>query len=402
MPLSNCFSKLYLRMRKFLIYTLFLPLFIVQAYAAPEQIECTYDGSADNKQCIEGCYLNATNRCISCPQGYYCPGNNMQKECPKSHELADAGAEIIYQCYKQCDATEVKLGTKGKEKAFYNTDCDTKIHCVDHAHVNNSNDGCECDDGFEPNSDNTACLGIYRIDLKRGCTVCTVKEYPMYEKYSIGFAFDKTQDWEPAKTFCIDLKKQDTARWWGIKFTGYYTSKSGGQQIIDRNGCLITKSATQFNNNQTLYAHYDDTNMTITYINEKNNSDNGNVTFDIDKSTHIIKSPTNKPTGFIFEGWECTNGCVAGTILQPGKIITEDDKDTITAMQLTLNAKWTECPAGSYCINGVKHDCPAGTTSDTGQSTNTSCYIDTGNTEFCDNLGCFDLTKEAKKFYLVK
>lgn len=66
-----------------------------------------------------------------------------------------------------------------------------------------------------------------------------------------------------------------------------------------------------------------------------------------------------------------------------------------------LYPRYTDCPAGYYCINGEQKACPAGTTSDEGADTAEDCFLPL-ETVFTDSNGSFtlrDLGATANIFY---
>jgi len=225
----------------------------------------------------------------------------------------------------------------------------------------------------------------------------------MYEKYSEGFSFNTdnpTSGWTDAQNFKIDLKKQNTDRWWGIKFSGYFTAKKGGRKVINADGTLVGKNNTQFYEDTTLYAQYDSSSGGITIKYVETDAEDRTAKCDIDGNCNI-SNPTKCTDGQMFSGWKCTSGCTKNIVLQPGDNF-ENIKDYIPSnndpLEITLTATFSSCPKGYYCTcNGSvskKEPCPMGSTTDgTGKSKIDDCIMKRGNngTKFCDEVGCFYL-----------
>ena len=269
--------------------------------------------------------------------------------------------------------------------------------CQENASTSSSGTSCDCNKHFSLNKKTGQCDGeVYRIDLEKNCTLCTVKENPIYEKYGTGFSYktDKPATWQDASVFLVDIDDQNTKRWWGIKFMGYFSAATGGSRIIDENGQLVKKSNTQFAAPQTLYAQYssDKDPITISFQDE-----NGNV---IQEQTCKINDCTLPPiectANQIFEGWKCTQGCKKQDMILSTNLTNNDllknFKDSDDALTVILQK--AICPEGYYCTcNDAqgRQKCPAGATSERGAGSMHDCYIDS-NTEFSDNNGSFKIS----------
>ncbi len=265
---------------------------------------------------------------------------------------------------------------------------------------------CQCNTPFERNSAGECVGKVYKIALNRNCTFCTVKEKPIYEKYNTGFSYNEPNpsSWTSAKDFKIPAE-QNTSRWWGIEFLGYYTSKSGGTQKIDKDGFLVEPNAIQFTSDQTLYARYstgDSGTSPVTIKYYENNTDptpKYTATCNIDSNCTII-SPTCT-SGNEFTGWKCVSGCInSNDILQPNwgpNELLQHLKLTATPLTVELRPQFNQCPSGSFCYcSGTaskKDPCPIGSTSKAGAKAKTDCYIDR-NTKFINGDGSeFNLSK---------
>ena len=115
----------------------------------------------------------------------------------------------------------------------------------------------------------------------------------------------------------------------GHAIDGWYTSETAGTKVT---------SLTTFNQNSTIFAHWNANACAITYkLNGGTNASGNPTSYNYSESSQTI--PVNAPTkvGYDFAGWTVTNGSISGTTL------------TINAKadSVTLEAKWT---ASKYTI----------------------------------------------------
>ena len=116
----------------------------------------------------------------------------------------------------------------------------------------------------------------------------------------------------------------------GHAIDGWYTSETAGTKVT---------SLTTFNQNSTIFAHWNANACAITYkLNGGTNASGNPTSYNYSESSQTISS-VNAPTkvGYDFAGWTVTNGSISGTTL------------TINAKadSVTLEAKWT---ASKYTI----------------------------------------------------
>ncbi len=301
--------------------------------------------------------------------------------------------------------TQVAKGSTGN-KPFYAkwtacTPCSTTYANTVNCSVSVSNNTCVYTTSCKPNYTSIANNGkynaycrpkIYTITLnKNGGTGGTDTIYEVY-----GLGFNNADD----ETISSITKPTRT----GYAFTGYYTSTSGGTQIIDANG-KITDSKTYFTKDTTIYAHWEAKQYTITanyaggtgsldWLYEQYGSafkySANNASYD----TSITALPTNVlstikrssvttnyiTTSFVFNGFWSNNvrsyiGSSSGTLMKRGyQYINAAGTILVSNTYFTANstmyAQWNmRCPAGSYlpaysetctvCEQG--YYCPGGT-----------------------------------------
>ena len=116
----------------------------------------------------------------------------------------------------------------------------------------------------------------------------------------------------------------------GHAIDGWYTSETAGTKVT---------SLTTFNQNSTIFAHWNANACAITYkLNGGTNASGNPTSYNYSESSQTISS-VNAPTkvGYDFAGWTVTNGSISGTTL------------TINAKadSVTLEANWT---ASKYTI----------------------------------------------------
>ena len=87
------------------------------------------------------------------------------------------------------------------------------------------------------------------------------------------------------------------------------------------------------------------------------------------------------PDGYQAVGWQCGQ-CGTSDILTADDVIPEMDAEYSDDV-VTLTMKYSDCPAGYYCTNNEKHECPAGSTSNSGAKSKEDCYLVGGITKFC-------------------
>lgn len=350
-------------MRRFLltIFTLFLTF--VSAHAAPDTMECLHDIVDGKKQCGEGCYLNTNgNICEGCSAGFYC-AENTKTQCPRNWPSSTEWASTIQNCFKTCTPQEIALGTIGKDKAYYDEECDTTtVTCVSNAYWSNSQ--CVCKPGFSATPGKTACeadLVTITLDANGGQFETTKT---IYAKCGKGFASSKDSGtWQTQPPI-------EVSSWWGQTFEGYYTSATGGEQKISANGTLSNTEGCPFTEDITLYAHWKQNPYKITY---NHNPGTSTQNCNLGEKCEAQKA-TNPTSGQTLQYWKCTSGCTGN--LQPGDIIPAPDAtQTTDTPNIQLTAVWIDCEAGYYCPNGQKKPCPDGSTSDGGAGSINGCYI---------------------------
>ncbi len=115
----------------------------------------------------------------------------------------------------------------------------------------------------------------------------------------------------------------------GHAIDGWYTSETAGTKVT---------SSTTFNQNSTIFAHWNANACAITYkLNGGTNASGNPTSYNYSESSQTISVNAPTKVGYDFAGWTVTNGSISGTTL------------TINAKadSVTLEAKWT---ASKYTI----------------------------------------------------
>lgn len=258
-----------------------------------------------------------------------------------------------------------------------------------------STDGitCVCTGNFE--LVNGECTGrVYKITLDRNMNFAD-KAKEIWIKYATGYATSKdATNWLPNGTGTTPTYH------WTHKFNGYYTTKTGGDQVFNESGfattnyvATSTKAREFFTGDKTLYAHWDAKKYYVKFLDT-----DGKTT--IQTTTCTFGSNCYTPSIAVQAGqygnWKCVSGCNAFDStdpLKPNSKIPEPKENT--TYNITMQKYVNTCPYGYYCNYGIQNKCPDGTsTSGTGKSTRQDCgYVRGSNgTKFCDNSGvCFTL-----------
>ncbi len=116
----------------------------------------------------------------------------------------------------------------------------------------------------------------------------------------------------------------------------------------------------------------------------------------------VIDCSFSAPNGKLHAGWLC-KGCGDTGVLSEGDKIPESAEEYSNNL-LVLEQTYSDCPAGYYCTNNEKHECPAGSTSNSGAKGKEDCYLVGGATRFCDankTDNCITLPSSANKIHYV-
>lgn len=332
-------------------------------------------------------------------------------------------------CYNTENSLQNGLGWKvttynpnadsGNEITHNVTICDA----TKHAKLTSDGTDCDCKKDYEYDSNQKTCtphtktLSLHENtgDINESVIIFYVKKHEGFsasgntasykEDFNLFRAFDA-----PSLREVLERNKYE--------FLGVYTTPSAsGTQIFQANGDIVSG----YNSTYFFTGSFQDVEEPDLYIRWKplfkivyksknpQNSDITVATYDCSSTpascAYIIDLDQKKnpgPTGRIFEHWLCRGENPSYRQLKKaneplgnlteGLVFTPDPVGGINT--ITCIAQFSECKEGQYCdVSGV-HDCPTGTTSATGSSEITQCYIN-GNTIFKDNAGEFSLKSIA-------
>lgn len=400
-------------MRKIFFTLLCLCIFNTNAIAA-SVTSCTRD---EEGNCSEGCEPNITGAtCSLCQPGYYKLGNNKNRCTQCSHPTGEEGVDWDWA---------------GESTGHTSDSCPWTAYCGpgEYWQSNNATRGCyACSGGYESKegnaeftvrgrgnstivtispSGNAEDFGIddrceakvFQLDLKKNTAMVVWFDGSKYEnktayaKYNNGFAKSaNSTSW--SETLPADLLQPDRPV---KKFMGYYgTDNCGGGMYFDTDGNR-KQDWSMFTSDKTLYACWDNVNVTVNYYNAAGtvyktqsctvNDDSETVNCTAENYTGGI---TDEYAGQIFNYYSCTYG--NGTACNP-RTLNEGDSIPLGNATINLRPVFQLCSPGYWCEDNQTNPCPAGTTSAGGAASEKNCYMVRGNngTRFCDSNGCFFL-----------
>lgn len=418
-------------MKRLIIATLLLIFTHSSAFTAVSHSYCNTKTTQSECNGTAGChwaYTNVDNQynspsyhCVACPAGTY--NNGQTGTCASCGDVGNGvkwdqsqlGLTVQSQCrfIAECNAAQffnnykdgctactyknnanttppvMKYSTLTKEYTLTST-IDKAIttyteslvckSCWENSTPDNNGLGCTCYEHYHVSVDennNQKCEpNIYTITLKYNDdfgTKETIKEI-----YGSGFKNANN----------VEITSVTPPSLTGHTFTGYWLSDDDRSPIISPDGQL--PGPFTFRADTTLNAKWDRNEFDITY------EVGDNATFCNIRSPQTCTYASSNCnaanpagciySGYLFDGWECDSGC-------QGDIEIGADISKISyGYDMTLKAKWKQCPAGSYCTNiSTEMYCPAGSTSNAGSTTQTQCYMRFKDTKITGNNGTFTL-----------
>lgn len=229
-----------------------------------------------------------------------------------------------------------------------------------------------------------------------------------YNKYNVGFSQKPDENsWLSDPT----IKPSKNIEDWQIffqTFDGYQAND--GFIVVKSDGKLrygITE-AYYTTDNANFYAQYRDYHYIVSFMldgNQKQEDIECKMGKNFSEECKAVDCKRS-PSGKYFVSWKIkgTNETVLpNQVIRQPTIDELDEADYVDGKPaLTLEAVFSDCPAGYYCQDGNKTACPGGATSNAGATSIYDCYIKAGNngTEICDNNGCFNLSENI--YYLVE
>ncbi|MBR5153260.1 MAG: hypothetical protein IKW57_00485, partial [Alphaproteobacteria bacterium] len=219
--------------------------------------DCSWKGTAEQGEysdcyvtvltCDAG-YYNPTDSkaCEDVTSGYYSPKDALgRSECPKKTNYtvgSDSKAAINTQCYIACSSylptvpNSTAVMVKGDAKKYYTgtayAACEYTAKCQT---------GYRAVEGVNP-----ACEPVV-VEITLDDTDGTGGSGTIYQKYANGWYSNSG-----ATTVLGKVKVPTSA---SRLFQGYYTTKTGGEKVIDVDGTVLVAN-TAYTANTTLYAHW--------------------------------------------------------------------------------------------------------------------------------------------------
>lgn len=391
----------------------FLPLllFTTTVYAAGEQCDVT-----SKTLCTDaGCYW-ANNTCNACEAGTYSLTGETTtcEDCgipPKGTEwdpdiigignATDCAWRITctagYSYVKDVGCTAVcSNGRFSNTETTYRGTIGTgnqvcPYACGANSTTNPDGKGCTCNTGYHTS-------GQDQNHTANNSKTCVGNTYKITYKANGGTGDDVTQDVTYGAS--VTLKANNTFTRNGYTLNGW---KRDGTNYSYTCGQTINPY-TVATNDITLLAVWLGKSFTITYnLNGASGTTptDQTCTFGGNCVPKTLSATAYTKTGYLFAGWACTitdtgAACSTATV-QP----TDNIANVSNGTNITLTAQWTECPAGYYCTNiATKTNCPAGATSDVGNTVITNCYLSGGTTQICDgDKNCYTLPASAGKLF---
>ena len=399
-----------MEMKKTIAVFLSTLLFTATAYAAGEQCDV-----ASQILCTDaGCYW-ANGACHACEAGTYSLGGEGStcEDCgtpPKGTEwdpdvvgIGDATecawritcpAGYSYARNSGCTAV-CNSGRFSNTETTYrgtlisNSNQACLYTCGANSTTNSDGKGCTCKTGYHTS-------GQDQTHTANDSKTCVGNTYKITYKANGGTGDDITQDVTYGAS--VTLKGANTFSRDGYTLNGW---KRDGSASSYQLGQTITYSIYP-PSDITLLAVWLGKSFTITYnLNGASGTAPNNQTCTFGgRCTPAAPSGTSK-TGYLFAGWACTitdTGAACNTAtVQP----TDNIANVSNGANITLTARWTECPAGYYCPNiTTKSNCPAGATSAARSTVITQCYLSGGTTKICDgDNNCYTLPASAGQLY---
>lgn len=392
-------------MRKNFLIVLFCCLYSTFSYAE-QATDCTpIDG-----KCPPGCEGNADMDCSFCSVGTYKGKDN----------------ESCIACSSPVGATF----EQGENYKGYITDsCPWRISC----NAGTYWDGTKCAscyDGYtsdgksftgdgadypEADTHDSFCYGkVYQLTLDKNTLLSGIppqirySNHTAYFKYGTGFSTsENAENWDPDLPESV-LQPSNEVK----KFLGYRTAKkaSGSLQVFDNLGRLAGNDWSRLlpsggSNTKELYASWENNEVNVSYFDASGDNLINSQTCNIDDESASIDCKVQQysgeiPNGQVFDKYICRYNKPGTGITSCGDLRLGDNVPLLST-QILLQAVFTDCSDGYYCVEGLQYPCPVGTTSSGGATDVTGCYMARGNngTKFCDNNGCFYLPGTGKIEY---
>lgn len=368
------------------------------------------------RDCMPGEYIEqfSTEGCEPCAAGTYSDTMNATScskcEAPFNDEL--------YEWVKVVDENgEQRLSTNRR-------DCPWKIKCPTGSIWNKISNNCErCSepDHYDAVNPTNWYTGIF-IPESGVCepkifTLNFINDNPgtetgsldkWYNKYKEGFSQNPdSNSWGKNPIIMPTTNIEDWQKYFA--FAGYQTSD--GLTAVKNDGTLryAIDDPIYTKNNANFYALYNDVPYTVSFVindNEVLQNIECKMGKQFQNECKAIEC-TKNPTGKYFVHWTLKT---TNETFTPNQVIRQPTVDELlneystseVKPSLTLEAVFSDCPAGYYCTNGTKTACPGGSTSNAGASSINDCYIKggTSGTQICDNKNnCFNLPEGTNIYY---
>lgn len=388
-------------------------------------------GEPVSGECRAGCFYDgASGSCIRCPAGTYrvAWGSEPCKDCTKPSEIIEIKGEYEFEFLN------------GDEYTGYDTDtCPWLIRCsagrywryseisktaycyVCGGYGSTTSDPDErCYDFDACNGGDCDVIGQKRVDYNDNVYIevnttdnneyaCKPKVYTMTLNKNTNLTELNGKIYENKKmtVSCNDDSINAKAYLQPTQpvkiFSGYATeSNTCNKEIFNEDGNLVVYPDF-FDSDKTLYACWDNPNITIYYYFEDPGETMKKQTCRVDDTKTEVDCNFEDYSGAgsagkYFNGFSCMykqeNGVLAACSNDPDEIYEIGEPIPLLGTEIYVKILFSDCPAGYYCEDSnLLVECPIGTTSDAASSSIEDCYMPSGQsgTKFCDKNGCFYL-----------
>ena len=401
-------------MRKFLFNTFsffLIAFFGFFSYAANQVSSCVRDEDG----CGAGCQESSGGLCEICGIGHY---NSVSGGICKWCKLPGGGGYI-----------------ESEENVGYTADvCPWEVYCEKNQYWDSFHTGCvSCDERYYTTNlshrysfygegpiintsfndpanytFNKVCEPkVFTLTLDKNTKVSQINEViyenkKAYVKYVKGFSDNEGGTWNRGNIPESVLQPSQAAK----VFLGYYRSSDCNinTKYFDETGKLGGNIALGFfDNDMTLYACWDNPNITIYYYFEDPDETMKKQTCRVDDTKTEVDCNFEDYSGAgsagkYFSGFSCMykqeNGVLAACSNDPDEIYEIGEPIPLLGTEIYVKIFFSDCPAGYYCEDSnLLVECPIGTTSDAVSSSIEDCYMPSGQSgaKFCDKNGCFYL-----------
>ena len=385
-------------------------------------------GEPVSGQCRAGCFYDGTSRsCIRCSAGTYRAswGSGPCKDCTKPSEVIEIKGEYEFEFLNGDEYTGYDTDTcpwlircsAGRYWRYSETSKTARCQVCGRYGSTSGVPDSTCYDMNACDSGDCDVIGQIRVDYDDNVYIevnttdndeyaCKPKVYTMtlnkntnlvelngmeYENFSYDVECNGDNDQYAIPNYVLQ-PTQDVKI-----FEGYAKDKSCTEKIFASNGNLLGNEI--LNKDMELYACWNNPDIIIEY-HRSDSVETRTQTCKIDDAAEepslclFENNADMVADGKTFSNYICRINADTDPTFCTGTEIYYQPKEQIplvsTKIDIYINS--IDCPQGYYCTPN-KNSCPIGTTSATGSTSVSACYMQSGQsgTKFCDKNGCFYL-----------